>query len=337
MIKNRYYNNILIIHTAFIGDVILITPLIRATKKLFPNANIDVIVIPQTKEILENNPNIRSIITFNKRENKFIEFFKILKVVKNNRYDLGISPHSSFTTALIMKLGKIKERIGFDRWISARLLTKKIEFKKNIHRIKKNLFLLSEFSAEKFEMQTELFPSEKMKEKASKILEEINKPIIGIAPGSVWQTKCWPKNYYKTLANNLVKEGYFLLFFGSNNEKKICEEIKPNSCTINLAGKMSILESAAVIEKCDKMVCNDSGALHIANAMKTDVYAFFGPTSKSFGYFPFRENDFVFEVELECRPCRIHGSKKCPDGHFNCMKKINPQYVLEKLKAESNY
>jgi len=94
---------------------------------------------------------------------------------------------------------------------------------------------------------------------------------------------------------------------------------------------MSILESAAVVGLCDLMICNDSGALHMANAMKTDVFAFFGPTVQSIGYFPFRETDFVFELNMECRPCSSHGGRKCPLGHHLCVKDISPETVFDKV------
>ncbi|MCB0751260.1 MAG: glycosyltransferase family 9 protein, partial [Ignavibacteriae bacterium] len=97
------------------------------------------------------------------------------------------------------------------------------------------------------------------------------------------------------------------------------------------AGKLSLLESVAVVELCDIMICNDSGALHIADAVKTDVISFFGPTVKSIGYFPYRENDKVLEVELDCRPCSSHGTNKCPLEHHNCMKMIEPDFVVQEV------
>ena len=99
-----------------------------------------------------------------------------------------------------------------------------------------------------------------------------------------------------------------------------------------MAGETTILESAAILQKCDLLVCNDSGSLHLANAMKIDVFAIFGPTVQDIGYFPFRENDYVFETELECRPCGSHGAMECPLMHHLCMKNITPEMVLEKIK-----
>lgn len=336
-IDQSIINKILIIQTAFIGDVILVTPLINAVYKLFPDAKIDVMVTPQTSNILDNNPKINSLILFDKKKNKFGSFFEVLKKIKFNKYDISFSPHSSITTAFLMYFGNIPIRVGFDRWVARYLLTVKIPHLENVHKIQKNLFLLSKFSDKKFSMQTELFPSNKMIKKAENILADLRKStknIISIAPGSNWFTKRWPEVYYKDLVEKLSDLNYGIVFIGSKKEKELCEEIKLRNNSINLAGQLSLLESAAVIKLCDLMICNDSGALHLADAMQTDVLAFFGPTVKSIGYYPFRESDKVLEVDLECRPCSSHGTNACPLGHHNCMKFIKPDLVVNAVNTK---
>jgi len=327
-------NKILIVQTAFIGDVIIITPLIKAVKELYPSAKVDIMIIPQTAGVLENNPNINEIILFDKRKNKLISFFKTLKIVKKNKYEIVITPHSSVTTALLLKYAKIPMRIGFDRWSAAKHLTHKVPHPDGIHKTLKNLSLLSLLTNNKFSNQTELFPTESMLNKAEDLIKELkveSKHLIAIAPGSVWETKKWPTEYYRELANKLSENNFGVVLIGSMDEKEICNNVLPKKNGINLAGKLSLLESAAVIAKCDLMICNDSGALHIANAMQTDVFAFFGPTVQTIGYFPFRENDFVFELEMKCRPCGSHGGNECPLKHHNCMKKILPEEVFNKV------
>lgn len=332
-------DKILIIQTAFIGDVILITPLVRETKLLFPDAKIDVMVIPQTSNILENNPHINSIILFDKRENKLKSFLKTLKIIRANKYTLALSPHSSFTTALLIWLGNIDIRVGFARWSAQYFLTHRIPHLRNTFKIKKNLHLLSIFSDKEYNIQTEMFPSDEMNSNAKKLLAPLKsntKKIIAVAPGSNWFTKRWPLEYYKTFVENLNKLNFGVVFIGSKEERSICEEIKPISNYVNTAGELSLLQSAAVISKCDLIVCNDSGAMHIGNAVKTDVFVFFGPTVEKIGYFPIRESDKVFQIDLDCRPCSSHGTAKCPLEHFNCMKQIQPEMVLNEITNKFN-
>lgn len=337
----KAYQHILIIQTAYLGDVILITPLIRATRRLFPSARLDVMVIPETAGVLGNNPNIDSLIRFDKRGARWRSFFRTVKTLRRGRYDLAITPHSSLTTALLMKWGRIPERLGYDRWSAARTLTLRVPHLQNVLKIERNLHLLSLFSKERFDMQTELFPDEAMRERTASLLSALLrsvKRVIAVAPGSIWPTKRWPEASYVSLMRALDGLGYGLVFIGAPEEKALCDRIigASDADALNLAGRLGPLESAAVIERCDLMICNDSGAMHIANAMKTDVFVFFGPTVKSLGHFPFRENDVVFETSLACRPCGSHGGKKCPEGHHLCMRKIKPEHVVEKVEAKFN-
>ena len=234
------------------------------------------------------------------------------------------------TTSFLIFFSHLKTRIGFDRWLSSHLLTHRIPFNEWKLRIEKNLDLLTAFSSNQNEIQTELFPNKDDIENAEKLLSELSpeKKRIAIAPGSIWNTKRWLESYYKILAQKLVDAGFSIVLIGSPEENKLCERIKPNENAINVAGKTTVLESAAILRNCDLLICNDSGALHIANAVKTDVFAFFGPTTKDVGYYPFRKNDHIFEVELSCRPCGSHGGKKCPLVHHNCMKLIKPEKVF---------
>ena len=335
------YKKILVIQTAFLGDVILITPLIRAVRQLFPSAQIDALVLPQTSSILQNNPYLTEILHFDKRKDKWKSFFNTIKTIRKNKYDLAISPHSSTTTAYLMLLGGIKERLGFNRWHAAKYLTLKVPHLQGVHKIKKNLHLLSVFSDQEFEMDTELYTEDQSVKKYQQELQKFTgnrKPVIALAPGSVWYTKRWPEEKYIELTKLLRQSGYNLIFVGGPDEREICTKIinKAGIEAKNYAGEASPLDSAALLKYCDMLICNDSGAMHIANAVKTDVIAFFGPTVRDIGYFPFRENDIVMELNMECRPCGSHGGNACPLEHHNCMKNISAQSVLkvinEKLK-----
>lgn len=336
----RNPNNILIVQTAFLGDLILTTPLIRETKNLFPSSNLFVVALPQYAGVLKNNPHIKEIIPFDKRNAKLKELIKTSKRLKELKIDLAITPHRSFTTSVLLFLAKPKFIIGFKSNLLTIFYDKAISYPDEGLTIAKNLKLLSPIEDKKYEISTELFPSAEDFSRVKRILMEANfdldKPFISIAPGSVWETKKWKKEYYAELIAKLSEKKYNLILIGDKNEQSLCDEIlrQANVTALNVAGKTSLLESAALISLCDLTICNDSGALHLANAMETDVFAFFGPTVKNFGFYPYRENDKVFEVELECRPCSSHGGNKCPLKHHNCMKLILPDFVLKEVESK---
>lgn len=236
-----------------------------------------------------------------------------------------------------MRLGGIPERLGFDRWKASGHLTLKVPHLKDVHKAGKNLHLLSVFTDREFDMQTEVFPDQAMVGRATKIKEGLprpGRPVIAVFPGSIWLTKRWPEDHFVTLIRGLDGAGFNLILGGSPSERGLCDRIVrvSGSAAVNIAGETGPLESAAVIRQCDLVVCNDSAPLHLANAVRTDVFAIGGPTDmRRMGYFPFREHDVIFEVDLECRPCGSHGGRRCPAGHHRCMKDLKPEVILAKV------
>jgi len=325
---------ILIVQTAFIGDVILITPLIRAVKELYPSALLDALVVPAASKLLQNNPHLNEVLTYSKRDKALLSMGQMIRRLKAKGYDMAISPHSSGRTHLLLYLARIPQRIGFDRGTMPFLLTGKTAHPRGIHKSKKNLALLKLLSDCEFDSQTQLFPSPKDYATITPLLTaQAGKKLIAMAPGSVWATKCWPVDYYAQVAQELSANGYGIVLIGARDDVEKCEIIRERCPdALIMAGKTNLLESAAAIAKCCLIICNDSGALHIANAMQTRVLAFFGPTIQRFGYFPFNAKDHVFETKMDCRPCSAHGPMKCPLKHHNCMRSILPEQVLSYIK-----
>lgn len=334
------FNRILVIQTAFLGDVILATPVLKALKITFPGAQVDVITIPETSIIFENNPNVSGQLIFDKKQSikKIISFFRTVALLRKNRYDAAISIQSSITSTMLMVFGGIPVRVGFER---QKFLTRKVTEKSDIHTRVRYLRLLEPFSQNIFNSQTEIFWSHQEEQKAQNLVESYKKNdyfLIGIAPGSVWHTKKWLKEYFVELLKLLTDKQVKIFMIGGKNETLLCSEIieqSNNSATI-VAGSFSAIESAALVSKLDLMITNDSAPLHIANAVKTDVIAFFGPTMPNHGFYPYRENDKIMEIDLYCRPCSKHGGKKCPEKHFRCMRDITPQMVYDEIIEHKN-
>ncbi len=327
---------ILIIQTAFIGDVILTTPLIRETKKVFPDARIDVLVIPQTKNVLENNPYIHSLMVFDKRKNKRKAFIETASMIRNNNYDFGFAAHRSMTTAWLMIAGGIKRRIGFTGKSAAWLMSTRVFFNKGKRQIERYLDLLRVFKDDNFDCQTELFFNDQILQQAGRLLSPVHRdaPTVAIAPGSVRTTKRWPEDRFVDLVKKLEAHNINIVLIGSPGEKALCDRIRQNAGSdgvLNLAGETSLLEAAAVIKNCDLLICNDSGTMHMANAVRTDVFAIFGPTVERLGFSPFRPHDKIFQIDIECRPCSTHGGQTCPKSHFRCMLDIDVQWLYSDI------
>ena len=324
----------MIIQTAFLGDVIMSTPLIRTAREVFPDAEIDLLTIPSTGIVFKECPHVTNVLHFNKRKliGKVISFIELVLKLRGKKYDLAISIQSSLTSSFLMILGKIPERAGFKR---QRFLTIPVTHERGLHIRERYINLLKPFTDKKFDLQTEIFWSNDEEQKAQQLVKAFrdNKQfLVGIAPGSVWNTKRWLKEYFAVLLSLLEKNDIKIILIGGGEDRILCEEITEQSGvnqTVNLAGSLSVLESAAVIHKLDLMITNDSAPLHIANAVKTDVISFFGPTVRRFGCYPYRRNDKMLEIDLYCRPCSKHGGRRCPEKHFRCMREIKPDMAFE--------
>ncbi|MBW6513770.1 MAG: glycosyltransferase family 9 protein [Candidatus Syntrophosphaera sp.] len=325
-------NRILYLNTAFLGDAILSTPVLRALKNLYPQARLDLVAIPQTASVFSGNPYISQVYTWDKRDpwKRILGLVKLLIRLRKNRYDLALSPHVHFSTTLIMILAGIPVRIGFPRLKGS---THVVRVAKGMPVVRRNLELLRPLSGKPFDHQTEMFiPAEGQNQVDEFIKENSLDParLVGIAPGSVWATKRWPSRYYSQVLSGLVAKGFQPVLIGGEDDAGLCGKIITDSQVeaVNAAGQLSLPGSAWLIKNCRLLITNDSAPLHLANAVQTPVLAIFGPTVKRFGFFPYREGDRVLEMDLDCRPCGKHGHQRCPRGHFGCMTRISPESVL---------
>lgn len=323
---------LLIIQTAFLGDVVLTLPLIQAAKKHL-KAQISVVCIPSTKNILERHPSIDELVVFDKKadEKGFFSMIKFAKKLKDKKFDAVLVPHPSFKSGLISYLAAIPERVGFSNSAGKLFFTDKISFDGKKHQSERYLGLLKHFGVDAGYEKPEIYIDEK-----DDILPE-NKTIFGINPGSVWATKRWPAEKYAALADRISSElGGQVVIFGGSDDAVTASEVEKNmkSHAVNLAGKTTLKQLAALIKKCGVFITNDSGPMHIAAAFDVPVVAVFGPTVREFGFFPHSPKAAVVERTMSCRPCGKHGPVECPEKHFKCMTGISASEVFEAVKKQ---
>ncbi len=204
---------VVVIQTAYLGDLIMTTPLFRELKKAFPGAEVDGVVIPETSGILQNNPNVDRVFLFDKRKRrtKIPSFLRLVKDLRRRRYDAGYSMTKSITSSLIMLLAGIPVRVGQS---GMRFLTHSIETKDLPHIRERAVELLTASSGyEADDTTTELFPGEEEKREAAGILSASKAGInIGIAPGSVRETNKWPGEYFSALLDLLSGDDIDIFF-----------------------------------------------------------------------------------------------------------------------------
>ena len=325
--------NILIIHTAFIGDIVLSTALVSKVKEKYPDSNIYYLTTPLGKEILKNNPKIKEVIVYDKRgkDKGFGAFISFVRRIRKLKIDICLTPHRYLRSSILSILSGAKIRVGYDIASLSFVFNKKIKYDKTKHEVEKLLSFVDD-DTKRFEL--EMYPNEKDKLKIDTLVKNLseNKKIILIAPGSKWFTKKWPEEYFKILIQNLIKRDDLLVVItGGKEEKEI--ELELDSKVLDLRGEISLLELAELTKRASLVVSNDSAPIHITSAFpNTRIIGIFGPTVKEFGFFPWSKNNKVFEINgLYCRPCAIHGGNSCPEKHFRCMREITPDLIENEI------
>lgn len=330
---------ILIIQTAFIGDVVLATPLIEALKDKFPNSSIEFLLRKGNEKLLIGHPKLNNVLIFDKKNGKYKNLFKLIKQIRIEKYDYVINAQRFFTTGFITAFSGAKKKIGFNKnplsFTFSEKVTHEINIDSKTHEVDRNLALIKSLVGEvkqkhvyKQTDKPKLYPSKQDYKKVA-----TDKKYVCLAPSSVWFTKQLPQEKWVELIQKLPNN-YHIYLIGGPDDIVLCESIKKQSNLENIiisAGKLSFLESAALMEKATMNFTNDSGPMHFASAVNAPTTAFFCSTIKEFGFGPLAENSFIAESEkkLNCRPCGLHGKKTCPKGHFDCAK-IDIDKVLKK-------
>ena len=331
----------LIVQTAFIGDVILATPLIEQLKKNNPNCEVDFLLRKGNESLLKNHPHIRKVIIWNKKQSKLKGMAQIAMQIRSEKYDAIFNLQRFLSSGLMVAFSNAKKVIGFKKNPLSKLFNHSLPHligQKNEtnykHEVQRNLSLLAPLGLENQSQCPVLYPSET----DFKVVQEYKSmPYITIAPTSVWFTKQFHQQKWIDFLKVLPFKGNIYLL-GAPNDFDACEEIKQksqNKAVQNLAGKISLLQSAALQKNAVLNYVNDSAPMHLASSVNAPVCVVYCSTIPEFGFGPLSDFSEVVQVEenLDCRPCGLHGYKECPKGHFNCAQKIKTQQLLDVLKS----
>ena len=316
-------DRILVIQTAFLGDVILASPVWENLHAAYPHAQIDVVVKKGNESLLTAHPFLHQVFIFDK-SHKVKNLWNLGKTLRSHQYDLVINLQRFASSGILTLLARGKETRGFEKNPLSLCFTKRFkhDMKPNWHEVDRNLNLISDLVTAPIR-RPQLYPR-KEDLNSIQIYQEV--PYYCLAPTSVWFTKQAPQEIWLELIDKLsqTKDQIFLL--GSPSDRAYLDEIvnkTGSSLVINLAGKLSLLQSAALMAGAKHNYVNDSGPLHLASASNAPVSAFFCSTVPEFGFGPLSENAAIIEVkDLACRPCGLHGHKACPKGHFKCGKDL---------------
>ncbi len=324
------YQKILVIQTAFIGDVILATAVLEKLHRFFPKSELHFLVRKGNESLFAEHPFSKKIWVWDKKNGKYKHLWHLRNEFRKENFDLIVNLQRFANSGFLTAFSNARTTIGFDKNPFSWFFTKKIkhEIQNGTHEVDRNLKLISEITDSSFE-KPHLYPTLSDYEIVRKYQTQ---PYICLAPASVWYTKQFPSTKWVEFLQSLPKH-YQVYLLGAKSDKALCEEIQNAVSGLKiyiLAGELSLLASAALMQNAQMNYANDSSPLHLASAVNAPICAVFCSTTPDFGFTPLSDRSFLVEIQekLPCRPCGLHGKKKCPEGHFKCAKNIEIKQLL---------
>ncbi|MBI2419549.1 MAG: glycosyltransferase family 9 protein [Ignavibacteriales bacterium] len=329
-------SKILVIHTSFIGDAILVLPFLQELQKQYPSASIDILTSPRAHDIFRASPHVQKIQILDKRRKHKGVFatYKFAKELREDAYDIVYSLHRSFRTSLLVWASGIKPAYGFDSSTASFVYTNKTVYHKDMHEVQRLLCFLDK----KYENDSwKILPDMNSRQYAGvveKFLTDHNLTagFIGIAPGSVWATKRYPVEHYINVIKALEADGYKIVLLGGPDEKLLCNEISNRTKALNACGVLPLVAVRELLLHCLLMLTNDSALTHLSLAANCTILTIYCSTVPGFGFYPYSKKSAFIGIEtLPCKPCGIHGHNSCPEKHFKCGNDLIPEKITEKI------
>ena len=317
----------LVIQTAFLGDVVLTTPLLAELAAR--HGPVDVVTTPGAAQLLESHPAVRRVIRHDKRGSARGPggIRRLAAELRAAGYARAYLAHRSWRSGLAAWLARIPERIGFADAPARWCYTRRVARPSEAHETARLLGLAGVTEARLPTIG--LTAADHAQAIAWLEAAAIPNGFVAVAPGSIWGTKRWGR--FAELVARLDRP---MVVLGGPEDRELGEQVvgEARAPAANAAGALPIRASAAVLARAAALVSNDSLPLHLAQAVGTPVVAIFGPTVPAFGFGPQGTRDAIVEMDdLACRPCSLHGPERCPLGHHRCMRDLDPDRVLRTL------
>lgn len=314
----------LLIRYSSLGDVILTTSVVENIASYDPEAQIDFLTKEKYFPVYEHNRNI----------NKLYSHIKM-----GSQYDVIIDLHDSIRSNISRLFAYSKQRVTYNKAMLSRRLflhsgIKEEDLAKSVR--ERYLETLEKVGVETGDFKPRLYISNDEIEHAKEITEHKN--YIAVVPGAKWKTKQWIEENYLSFIIKVIKEFRMdVVVLGDMHDKELADEILMGvgllkKHVVNLVGNTNLREFFSVLNNAKAILTVDSSAMHVGCALGINTVALFGPTVKEFGFQPAADNVKILERDLECRPCSLHGSKKCKYFDRACMMRIEVNEVLDEFR-----
>lgn len=321
---------ILVIRFSSLGDVVLTTVIFPNVKAKWPHAHVTMVTKRAFAPVFDGNPDVDRVIGFDPGRESF---GALISGLRKEAFDVVIDLHGnlrSWTVRLLTNGAKtvVVDKAGWARralvWFKRRSATLDRSVRE------RHLDVLKALDVSLVSVDTRLYPRDVRAASAAAGLGA-GERRIGVAPGARHATKRWPAAHFADAANRLAGEsGATVVLVGDKSDEAASREAA-SALQVpfhDLTGRTSLGELVAIVSTFDLLITNDSGILHVGEALGIPTVALFGPTVRDFGFAPYRPSSRAVEKDLPCRPCSIHGDARCPLGHHRCMRDLDVDAVV---------
>ncbi len=318
----------LILQTAFIGDVVLATPIIEKLRRFYPDARIDFLLRKGNESLLEGHPHVGRVWIWDKKGGKYGQLYRLARQIRRERYDWVINCQRFGASGLLTVFSGGRQTVGFDKNPFSSLFTHRVpHLVDGRHEVARNLGLIQHLTDAPAPERPRLYPGAQHRAAAAAVRPA--GAYVCIAPTSVWFTKQFPLHQWARLIDH-IPEKTTVCLLGAPSDRASCDQLAgmvKHPGVVNLAGHLSLLASAALMEEARMCYVNDSAPLHLASSVNAPTCAVFCSTVPRFGFGPLSDTRYTVQIdeELACRPCGLHGYNACPKGHFRCAEAISVQ------------
>lgn len=290
-------------------------------------------------ELVSHNPHLNSIHALD-RTSGLQGLVSLARRLRTRPYDLVVDLHNNFRSRLMTFLLQPRSRAllkkkNLERWLL-------VNTRHRPHRPAKLLMEryfepLTKYGVHYDGRGSEIHVAPEKRVRVESMLTGFaNRPIVGIAPGASYAKKAFPLDRVSFVAQRIIEETpAAIVLFGGPADAKL--HVDAPGRVLDLQGVVDIQEAACAASHCRVVLTNDSLMLHLAEAAGTDVVALFGPTTRDFGYFPFRPTSKVFQTDAACRPCSKHGQGQCSQKEQYCFTQIDPNQIVEEIKMRLSH
>ena len=321
-------STVAILRFSSLGDIVLTSGAVETLSKAWPSARLLYVTKPAYRDLMAHHPAISEVVTFLPNESVWQLRQRLASLGVTHVLDLQGKLRGFFLRHLVSKKRRacwqqrpwyqsLSVRLGMGVYHAHMPIAWR--YHQAVERLVGNPLPKSALR---------YYVSPEDKEKALELLAPLGsldkRPLIGLCPGALWETKRWP--YFSELAESLLRQGYALVLTGSSNERHLTQGIVERAQgALDVAGKVSLGVLAGVIAHCQVFVANDSGPMHVSRALAIPTVTFFGSTDP--GQFDFSGHELL-NTGLRCAPCSLHGLARCPQHHFRCMRDSTPELAL---------